>query len=83
MKLFHGFGNSHAAALDQHFGDVGGGVIGHGLEVNHKVGADFFKGAKTFFVISVPIQNIPGFVMKLPIALNLLFPDMSAIFRLP
>ena len=50
------------------------------LMVNHKVGADFFKGAKTFFVISVPIQNIPGFVMKLPIALNLLFQTCLQFF---
>ena len=66
-------GNSHAAALDQHSGDVGGGVVGHGLEVDHKVGADFFEGAKAFFVISAPIQDVPGFVMELSVALELLF----------
>ena len=64
MKFFHGFGDSHAAALDQHFGDVGGGCVGHGLKIHHQVGADFFEGAKAFFIVSVPVQQVAGFAVE-------------------
>ena len=73
MKFFHGFGDSHAAALDQHFGDVGGGGVGHGLKIHHQVGTDFFEGTKAFFIVSVPVQQVAGFVVEFAVAFQLFF----------
>ena len=73
MQFFHGFGDSHAAALDQHFGNVGGGGVSHSLEIHHQVGADFFKGAKAFLIISISVQDVPGFIVKFTVSCKLFF----------